>query len=343
LKLKIDRLRLHLQIQLMALTDTYGRVHDYLRISLTDKCNLRCNYCMPSETYRGLPNKHLMTAEEIISISKTFIGLGVKKIRLTGGEPLIRKDIGEILTEIGKTGCRLDITSNGIFLDKHWESLKAAGIKTLNLSIDTLRKDRFLEITKRDELDRVLQNIEKAGELGFKVKLNCVVIAGFNEDEILDFVKLTEDKAIEVRFIEFMPFNDNKWEWHKVVPMKKIMDLVETEFSFSKIEMPSNATSKNFQVEGFLGRFGVISSVTSPFCSGCNRMRLTADGKMRNCLFSKTEFDLLKVHREGGDLVEVIETCLTDKKKELGGLPKFEHEKEVLESISERSMIGIGG
>ncbi|MBL4703494.1 MAG: radical SAM protein, partial [Flavobacteriales bacterium] len=144
----------------MALVDSYGRIHDYLRISLTDKCNLRCSYCMPSETYRGLPNKHLMNTEEIISISQTFIDLGVKKIRLTGGEPLIRKDIGEILVAIGKTGCQLDITSNGILLHHHWDHLKAAGIRTLNLSIDTLNNDRFIEIAKRDELDRVRTNIK---------------------------------------------------------------------------------------------------------------------------------------------------------------------------------------
>ena len=327
----------------MALTDTYGRVHDYLRISLTDKCNLRCNYCMPSELYKGLPNKHLMTADEIISISKTFIDLGVKKIRLTGGEPLIRKDIGKILTEIGKTGCQLDITSNGIFLDKHWENLKAAGIKTLNLSIDTLKQDRFLEITRRDELTKVLSNIKKAGELGFKVKLNCVVIAGFNDDEIVDFVALTEDSDIDVRFIEFMPFNDNKWEWHKVVSMAKILEPIDSNYTYSRLERPKNSTSKDFQVEGFKGNFGIISSVTSPFCSGCNRIRLTADGKLRNCLFSKKEFDLLSVHREGGNLVETIQNCLTEKKERLGGLPEFEQEKEVLDSISERSMIGIGG
>lgn len=328
---------------MLMLTDSFGRQHDYLRISLTDKCNLRCNYCMPSEHYVGLANKLMMSSEEILSIASTFVKLGVNKIRLTGGEPLVRKDIAEILVGLKKLDCRLDITSNGILLDRYWDELKASGISTLNLSIDTLNREKFKEIAKRDELARVLGNIQKASDLGFKVKLNCVVIANFNEDEILDFVELTKDRDIDVRFIEFMPFNDNKWEWHKVVSLKKILEPIKAKYEFERLEDHPSSTSKNFKVKGYEGSFGVISSVTSPFCSGCNRMRLTADGKMRNCLFSKTEFDLLSAYRNGENIESVITACLTDKKKELGGLPEFKKEEEVLDSISERSMIKIGG
>ena len=298
---------------------------------------------MPSEHYVGLANKHMMSAQEVLDIASTFVELGVRKIRLTGGEPLVRKDISEILVGLKDLGCQLDITSNGILLDKYWDELRQSGISTLNLSIDTLNADRFKEIARRDELDRVLTNIHKALDYGFKVKLNCVVIANFNEDEIVDFVELTRHHDLDIRFIEFMPFNDNKWEWEKVVSLKKILEPIEAKYEFEKCTDHPNSTSKNFQVRGYKGRFGVISSVTAPFCSGCNRMRLTADGKMRNCLFSTTEFDLLTAYRNDENLVDVITQCLASKKKELGGLPEFKKEEEVLDSISERSMIKIGG
>ncbi len=327
----------------MSLLDTYGRKHDYLRISLTDKCNLRCSYCMPSEHYAGLPNKKLMTADEILGIAHEFVRLGVRKIRITGGEPLVRYDISEILSGLTALNCQLDITSNGVLLDRYWNELETSGIKTLNLSLDTLNRERFKTLARRDDLERVLHNIQEAVRRDFKVKLNCVVIANFNEDEILDFVGLTRGSAIDVRFIEFMPFNENRWEWEKVVSLRTILERIESKHKIKPLESHPNSTAKQFEIEGHSGRIGVISSVTSPFCSGCNRMRLTADGKMRNCLFSTEEFDLVGVYRNGGDLEKAIKECLSGKKKELGGLPQFQDQDKVLQSISDRSMIGIGG
>lgn len=325
------------------LTDRFGRVHDYLRISLIDKCNLRCTYCMP-ENPDFMSAPHLLSTDEILETAKLFIEeYGINKIRLTGGEPLIHPDFGKIVEELGKTGVRLAVTTNGILLDRYLDVLQAAGLKSINISLDTFRKERFKEITRRDELEVVLENIGRAVDMGFKVKMNMVVMKGVNEDELAEFVGRTQFTDIHVRFIEFMPFDGNRWQWDKVYPLKQILADLAEKFEFDKLEDKPHSTSRAYKVRGYKGTFAIISSVTNPFCDGCNRIRLTADGKIRNCLFGKDEMDIKSAFRSGEDIRPLIEASIAAKHKELGGLPDFEDREALKEAMSERSMVKIGG
>ena len=280
------------------LQDKFGRNHDYLRISITEHCNLRCTYCMPENGIQLTPKSHLMTADEIVSIAQTFVNLGVTKIRLTGGEPLVRKDAKEIILRLGKLGVNLTITTNGILISNFIETFREAGIKTVNISIDSLVKEKFNKITRRDYFDSVQENISLLLKEKFNVKLNVVLIKSFNDNEILDFIYLTKNKSVQVRFIEFMPFSGNQWDKSKLVSYSKIMDTVQSKYKLSEIERLEDAlndTAKNFKINSYQGSFAIISSVTNPFCSTCNRIRLTADGKLKNCLFSNSETSLLSI------------------------------------------------
>ena len=252
------------------LQDTLGRNHDYLRISITEHCNLRCTYCMPEEGIALTPKPHLMTADEIIEIAKAFVQFGVKKIRLTGGEPLVRKDAAAIILRLGKLGVNLTITTNGILVPNFIETFKEARIKTVNISIDSLIKEKFNQITRRNYFDSVMQNIDLLLQEGFRVKLNMVLIQGFNEDEIIDFIALTQHKNIQVRFIEFMPFSGNQWDKSKLVTYAQVLETVQSNYDFNDIERLDDApndTAKNFKIKSYLGSFAIISSVTNPLCS----------------------------------------------------------------------------
>lgn len=328
------------------LLDTLSRNHDYLRISITEHCNLRCTYCMPEEGIALTPKPHLMTADEIIEIAKTFVQFGVKKIRLTGGEPLVRKDAADIILRLGKLGVNLTITTNGILVPNFIETFKEAGIKTVNISIDSLIKEKFNQITRRNYFDSVMQNIDLLLQEGFRVKLNMVLIQGFNEDEIIDFIALTQHKSIQVRFIEFMPFSGNQWDKSKLVTYAQVLETVQSNYDFNHIERlvdAPNDTAKNFKIKSYLGSFAIISSVTNPFCSTCNRIRLTADGKLKNCLFSNTETSLLETLRAGGSILPLIQQNLLSKKAVRGGMDddiKFQNPDLFSQN---RSMIAIGG
>ena len=325
------------------LKDKYGRIHDYLRISLVDKCNLRCTYCMP-ENIRFLPSHRLMTADELLSISEVFIEqLGVKKIRVTGGEPLLRKDAYEIIERLGRLPVELAITTNGILLHEFLDLFEEIGLRSINISLDTFRKDRFLELTRRDQYDQVMENIGRAQDRGFRVKLNMVVMKGINDDELIDFVERTREARIHVRFIEFMPFDGNQWHWEKVFSYQEMLDRISEKYSIDKLNDAPHSTSKAHQVKGFKGTFAVISSVTHPFCSTCNRIRLTAEGKLRNCLFSTKETDLLTPFRAGEEILPFIEKSILDKHFQLGGLPDFQDREALLDNLSDRSMVKIGG
>lgn len=326
-----------------ALVDSFGRPHDYLRISVTDKCNLRCFYCMPDEPCFMKANE-LMTGEEIVGMAKMFVEqMGVRKIRLTGGEPFVRKDIEFLLRELSKLGVPVAITTNGILLDKHIPLLKEVGISSVNISLDSLEPNKFSRITKRDLFDKVRGNIDKAAAAGLPVKMNVVVMRGVNEEEVIEFAKLTIDNPIAVRFIEFMPFHSNNWEWDKVVPANEIVSKIDNLLSLEKIDDDPNHTSRNFRISGAKGSLGVISSITNPFCHGCNRIRLTADGKIRNCLFGQEEWDVLAAYREGKVIAEVVQSALDSKHKQRGGLPEFEDQEKLLKDLSERTMVRIGG
>ncbi len=326
------------------ITDTFGRTHDYLRISLTERCNLRCVYCMPEDGIKLRDKSHFMTKNELVSIAKTFVKLGVKKIRLTGGEPLVRKDAKEIIIALGKLPVELAITTNAILVDQFIAVFKEAGLKSVNVSIDSLIEERFNSISRRIEFQKVKKNIDLLIAEGFHVKLNVVVIRNVNEDEIADFVSLAEHQNVHIRFIEFMPFDGNKWEWDKKVSYKEILSAVESEFgnaAIVKIKDQKNDTTKCFQIQNFKGTFGIISSVTNPFCDTCNRIRLTADGKVKNCLFSQDETDILTSFRKEEDIEQLIRAAILQKKKERGGHRNFDD--DFVEDMKNRSMITIGG
>lgn len=323
--------------------DGFNRVHNYLRISLTDNCNLRCFYCMPEEEYEFTPASKLMQADEIEGIAKIFVANGVNKIRLTGGEPLVRKDAADIIMRLSKLPVKLTITTNGTRLHEFADTLQAAGVSSLNISLDTLQRDKFLLMTKRDQFDRVKQNIGLMLEKGFLVKVNVVAIKGLNDNEILDFISWTKNNPIHVRFIEFMPFSGNHWDSHKVMTWQEILTIAASAFDILPIQRDDHDTSKKYFVPKHKGTFAVISTMSAPFCGDCNRMRLTADGKMKNCLFSKSETDLLTPFRKGNDIVPLIYKSIGDKKKALGGQFTTDMEHIVADNIENRSMITIGG
>jgi len=328
------------------LTDSFGRAHAYLRISLIERCNLRCSYCMPEEGVQLSPKSHLMTYEEIYDIAKIFVHHGVTKIRLTGGEPLIRKDIPIILEKLASLPVELSITTNAVAVDKFIDTLKENGVKSINVSLDSLEREKFKEITRRDQFEKVFSNIHLLVAKGFKVKVNVVLIKGFNDNEIVDFIQLTKDLPVSIRFIEFMPFDGNKWNVQKMVSYNEVMEYVNNSFSEKQIERlqdSPNDTSKNYKIEGYKGSFAIISSVTNPFCDTCNRLRLTANGQLKNCLFSSSESDLLTALRSGKSIDPIIKKAVEAKFKMRGGMDTLEKLKEPALHSQNRSMITIGG
>lgn len=328
------------------LSDNFGRQHSYLRISLTERCNLRCTYCMPAEGIALSPKSHLMTYEEIYEIAKTFVNHGVTKIRLTGGEPLVRKDIPVILEKLASLPVELSITSNAVIIDRFIDILKINGVKNINVSLDSLDETKFKHITRRHEFKKVYNNILLLIQEGFNVKLNAVLIKDFNDNEIIDFINFTKDLPISVRFIEFMPFDGNKWDKSKMVSYAEIMDKVNNHFEADQIERLEDApndTSKNYKIKDYKGSFAIISSVTNPFCDSCNRLRLTANGQLKNCLFSASESNLLTAFRSGQSIEPIIEKAVQAKFKVRGGMDTLEKLQEPDLHGKNRSMITIGG
>lgn len=323
--------------------DSYNRAHNYLRISLTDNCNLRCFYCMPEENYNFTPASHLMQVHEIETLAKIFVAEGVNKIRLTGGEPLVRKDAASIMLALSKLPVQLTMTTNGTRLHQFMDVLQQARITSLNISLDTLQPDKFSLITRRDEFKTVWQNIQLLLQHNFHVKVNVVVMKDINETEINDFIAWTKDTPVHVRFIEFMPFTGNRWTSNKVITLQQILDTVSMKYDFIPLQGDSHDTAKKFMVPGHLGTFAVISTMSSHFCGDCNRMRLTADGKLKNCLFSNGETDLLSALRNGADVRPLIHQTVLNKAARLGGQLTNDFEQLHAEDIHNRSMITIGG
>ncbi|HTB24040.1 MAG TPA: GTP 3',8-cyclase MoaA [Puia sp.] len=323
--------------------DAFGRVHNYLRISLTDNCNLRCFYCMPEEEYDFAPAARLMQTEEVEKLARLFVIEGVTKIRLTGGEPLVRKDAAKIIESLSELPVDLVMTTNATRIHEFITVLKNSRIRTINISLDTLQPDKFLLITRRDLFHLVRSNIELLLHHGFKVKINVVVMKGFNENEINDFIRWTAHIPIQVRFIEFMPFSGNRWEGNKVFSMNDMFSEIGSQFEFLPVENELHDTAKNFMIPGHVGSFAIISTMSAPFCSTCNRLRLTADGKLKNCLFSTGETDLLTPLRNQEDVTALIHASIRSKAKQLGG--QFSGTFDMLDaaSIHNRPMITIGG
>ncbi|MCB9186735.1 MAG: GTP 3',8-cyclase MoaA [Flavobacteriales bacterium] len=328
------------------LTDQFGRKHDYLRISLTERCNLRCTYCMPAEGIQLRPRDEFMRTEEVVSIAKTFVDLGVKKIRLTGGEPFVRKDAGAVIEALSELPVELSVTTNGILVDQHIERLKACGVKSVNVSLDSLKAKRNTAITRRNYSDRIMANINLLVEEGFDVKVNCVVMKGVNDDEVVDFIAWTKDAPVHVRFIEFMPFDGNNWDWSNGVSLNEMLERTTKAFGpfgFERIIDRPNDTSKNYRLKDAVGTFAIISTVTNPFCDTCNRIRITADGKLKNCLFSTSETDLLSALRNGEDIIPLITSSVQNKKAVRAGMESHEDFSNTDEHASNRQMVAIGG
>jgi cyclic pyranopterin phosphate synthase len=298
---------------------------------------------MPEEDYKFTPSSKLMQADEIEDIVRTFVKLGVNKIRLTGGEPLVRKDAGKIILSLAQFPVTLNITTNGTRLHEFKTIFNEANLRSINVSLDTLKSEKFNLITRRNNFERVWQNIHLLIEQGVHVKINVVAMKGLNDNEILDFIAWTKDTPVHVRFIEFMPFADNKWTSNKVLTWQQILQIIEEKFSFIPLKGEPHDTAKKYIVPGHLGTFAVISTMTSPFCSTCNRIRLTADGKMKNCLFSKDETDLLTALRSGQDIEPLIHASVSSKAEKVGGQLLGNYEELHAEEIKNRSMIAIGG
>jgi len=296
-----------------ALVDTFGRVADDLRISVTDRCNFRCTYCMPAEGLAWLPKDEILSFEELTRLLRIFVGLGVRSIKVTGGEPTVRADLPTLVRMFRSVGPELDIsiTTNGVLLDRLAGPLAEAGVDRATVSCDSLLRHRFAEMTRRDALERVLAGLRAAEEAGLTpIKINCVVIGGTNDGEVVDFARWARETGYEVRFIEYMPLDaEHAWERAKVVPSARILDAVDAAFPLVAVGHENEpATSYRF-ADGAPGRIGVIASVTEPFCDTCNRLRLTAEGQVRACLFALEETDLRGPMRRGATDAE-LETLI---------------------------------
>jgi len=302
----------------MSLQDRYNRVIDYMRISITDRCNLRCVYCMAHD-FKPVVSRDILTYEEIIRVVRIAAGLGVRKIRLTGGEPLARKNIQELIRSIREIkGIEsLSLTTNGVLLMKYAEELKEAGLDRVNVSLDSLSPDRYREITRGGSLERVFKGIEKAFEIGLTpVKINVVVIRGLNSDEIEDFARLTLDTPYHVRFIEFMPGQDNKWSIDRCIPMEEKKERIKKISPLTPVRVRKDGPARYFRLSGAQGVIGFITAISHHFCSSCNRLRITAEGKIRPCLFSETEIDLkgaMKMGASDGEIERLLRLAVAVK------------------------------
>lgn len=358
------------------LTDTFSRQHNYLRISLTEKCNLRCLYCMPEDGVPLQADSTQLTTPEIQYLSALFVSQGVNKIRLTGGEPTVRKDILPLMKGIGALRSKglkeLALTTNGISLHRKLDAMVDAGLTGVNISLDTLDPFQFTLLTRRNGFAAVRKSIDRVIELNkagaaVKLKVNVVVMRGLNDDQILPFVEMTRDEDIEVRFIEYMPFDGNAWSKNKMYPYTDMLTRIRSVHpSLYQLRGEKNDTSKTWAIPGFTGRLGFITSMTHNFCGSCNRLRITSDGNLKVCLFGDAEVSLRDALREGfegrpmseedfatlrriekdgdgqgwaqkeRDLLNVIGPAVKRKKEKHAGMGE-------LENMPNRPMILIGG
>lgn len=325
----------------MILQDGFNRKIESLRISITDRCNLKCNYCMPKNP-SWIPHSEILTFEEIIRIAKIMAGLGIKKIRITGGEPLIRKDCIKLISMLKNIDNIKDIslTTNGILLKEMAKELHEVGLRRINVSLDTLNRKKLINTTGQDILDNVIEGLEEANRAGFKpIKVNTVIIRGFNDDEITDFAIWAKTKPYQIRFIEFMPHRDNDWHIEKVVTAQEIVEKISKICNLIPIPNDTGNPAKRYRFADGVEEIGIISAVSSPFCTECNRIRLTADGKLITCLFSSKETDLKIPLRSGKSDKEIAYAIIEAvKNKERGHLISTSH----LEKAA-RAMHSIGG
>jgi cyclic pyranopterin phosphate synthase len=326
------------------IVDRLGRVATDLRVSVTDRCNLRCSYCMPADGLPWLPRAEILDYEEIARLVRVFGSMGVSTVRLTGGEPTVRRDLPDLVALLrgAVPGVDLSMTTNGLLLDELAAPLAAAGLDRINVSIDSLLRHRFAEMTRRDALDRVFAGLRAAEEAGLTpIKLNCVVLRGTNDDEVADFASYVRDTGYEIRFIEYMPLDaGHAWERTKVVPGREVLERITERFPLIGEDGEGPAPAKTYRfADGSPGRVGVIASVTEPFCDACDRMRITADGQLRSCLFSLTETDLRGPLRSGATDAE-LERLVRGTMWEKGPGHRINHPDFVQPA---RAMSAIGG
>ncbi|HYC29710.1 MAG TPA: GTP 3',8-cyclase MoaA [Chitinophagaceae bacterium] len=324
------------------LIDNHGRVIDYLRLAVTDRCNLRCAYCMPAEGLDWLSRKEIMSYDEMLRLCSVLIEMGIKKIRITGGEPFVRKDMLHFLTQLSQLPGlqQLNITTNGVLTAPLMPRLKEIGIGSINLSLDTLDRRRFLAITRRDELDAVLRTLEAALKHGLPLKINAVVMDGKNIEDIVPLVTLTKELPVTVRFIEEMPFNGMGREQLGIAwDYRRILGLISKHFNIQKIQDPPASTSLNYSIPGHTGTVGVIPAYTRSFCGTCNRIRVTPDGSVKTCLYDVGALnikDLLRMDYSNEQLKSAL--MQASRKKAATG-----REAEARAANSHPSMASIGG
>ena len=327
------------------LVDSFGRQIEYVRLAVTDRCNLRCQYCMPAHGIDIVPRKELLTFKEMYRLIRVLTELGVKKVRLTGGEPFVRKDFVGFLEMLSYNDLldAINITTNGALITKHMDTIeKLEKVKNINLSIDSLNREKFAKITRRDVFPEVYETLELLEKSRLNLKLNVVVQSGFNTDEIVDFVALTKDKNLSVRFIEEMPFNGiGQREMKENWTFRKILNEIQSEYDAVEIQSEKSSTSRNYKIDGHLGTVGIIPAFTRTICNDCNRIRITSTGTFKNCLFDDGVFNLRDFIRNGAsneDLKELF-LSLVKEKPENGFVAEANRKKG---NVSE-SMSTIGG
>jgi cyclic pyranopterin phosphate synthase len=324
--------------------DAFDRRHAYLRLAVTDRCNLRCRYCMPPGGIAKVPHDAILRFEELERLVRVFAGLGIRKVRLTGGEPTVRQGVVELARRIASVpGIEtLALTTNGVLLGKLAQPLYAAGVRLVNISLDSLDQARYAAITGRDLLPQVLAGIEAALDTGFTpLKLNVVVMAGINDDELISFVKLARNRPLHVRFIEYMPFLGNGWNATRYLPLKDMMDRLERQYELLPItaQAASGGVAKGFRIEGYRGTVSCITPLSDDFCAHCSRLRITAEGGLKTCLFAPPEISLRDYLRAGAtdeQLAQLVQAALLAK-------PQAHPPADILHSTACQAMTGIGG
>jgi len=323
------------------LVDGFGRVHTDLRLSLTDRCNLRCTYCMPAEGLDWLPKPELLTDDELVRLVTVFASMGVRTVRLTGGEPLLRKGLPGLVQRLAALDLSLSLTTNGLGLERSAQALRDAGLRRVNVSLDTLRPERFLQLTRRDRFPDVLKGLAAAKRAGLEpVKVNTVLMRGVNDDEATDLLAWALEEGYALRFIEQMPLDpQHGWDRTTMLDADEILARLGERWTLTPVEVRGSAPAEQFLVDGGPATVGVVGSVSRPFCGACDRLRLTADGQVRNCLFAREEADLRAPLRVGAcddELAARLQAAVSVKKKGHGiGEPGFVQ--------PDRPMSAIGG
>lgn len=324
--------------------DNHNRTINYLRLAVTDRCNLRCNYCMPAEGIKFAKNDKLLTIEELKTLSSILVGQGIDKIRITGGEPFVRKDLMELLRHLAKLDGLKDIsaTTNATLIGPYIDKLKSLGINNINVSLDAINKETFERITRRDQYDTVHNNLIRLISEGFNVRINFIALDGQNTQDILPILELAKHYPVSVRFLEEMPFNGGSKTFQKIAwDYKKILDHIrEAHPDFYKLESPNTSTSINYKIPGHMGTFGVIPSFSRTFCGTCNRLRVSATGDVITCLYAKPSANLRDIMRSDNAKSKVEEQIL----KAVGSRAKTGFEaQEKYRDVFSNSMTSIGG